>query len=247
MIARHGIGAAAFAFLGVFGADAAIAESPDCFPFGSGLDNLGPDVDVPLGKVNDLSPRVRFVKLGVLQKGCPNSSAVCQDKAYLVPGDEVVVTGSSGEFVCVSYADRKGRTTYGWFPRAAVTRVEDPGAVRKGDWIGEWRSGPESTIRIAPGARPDAFRIEGDATWGALDPGRVERGGVHIGTLEGETQAEGANLSFGMGENGTLPFDEADDVDCKVQMRRLGSYLLVKDNGMCGGANVTFTGLYRRK
>jgi hypothetical protein len=30
-------------------------------------------------------------------------------------------------------------------------------------------------------------------------------------------------------------------------MHRVGTFLLVEDNGGCGGAGVTFTGLYRRK
>jgi hypothetical protein len=34
---------------------------------------------------------------------------------------------------------------------------------------------------------------------------------------------------------------------CHVRMQRIGPWLLVEDNGGCGGAGVTFTGLYRRK
>jgi hypothetical protein len=30
-------------------------------------------------------------------------------------------------------------------------------------------------------------------------------------------------------------------------MQRIGQWLLVEDNSGCGGATVTFTGLYRRK
>jgi hypothetical protein len=29
-------------------------------------------------------------------------------------------------------------------------------------------------------------------------------------------------------------------------MQRIGPWLLLEDNGACGGAGVTFTGLYRR-
>ena len=51
----------------------------------------------------------------------------------------------------------------------------------------------------------------------------------------------GGNLSFAMGENGSVAFDKGEEYDCKVRLRRLGPYLLVKDNTMCGGMNVTFT------
>ena len=34
---------------------------------------------------------------------------------------------------------------------------------------------------------------------------------------------------------------------CQVRMQRVERWLLVQDNGGCGGSGVTFTGLYRRK
>lgn len=223
-----------------------LAEDTGCFHFGYDLDTLGANDAVPLGRINDRTPRTNFVKREELQKGCPSADAKCQEKSYLVPGDEVIVTGSKADFVCVSYVDGKGRVTDGWLPRAAVTVVQNPPPVQPRDWVGQWQSGPEQTIVIKPASKPDQLTIKGDATWGAFDPERVKRGGVNIGELEGESAPEGVNLSFGMGENGTVAFDKADDADCKVQMRRLGGYLLAKDNGMCGGHNVSFTGVYRR-
>lgn len=221
-----------------------VAQGSGCFSFGYGIDSIEAG-GFTLGQVNALSSRVNFVKRDVLQKGCPNSSAACQDKAYLVPGDEVVVIGDNDEFVCAVYANRKGQVTDGWLPRAAVTIVQNKPAVPPEEWLGTWKSGPEQEIRIARSSKT-AMKIKGDATWGASDPGRVGRGAVHIGEIEGEASPDGNSLSFGMGEDGTLPFNEADEADCKVQMQRLGPYLLVKDNNMCGGANVTFTAIYRR-
>jgi hypothetical protein len=190
---------------------------------------------------------VNFVKRDVFQKGCPNSSAACKDKAYLVPGDEVVISGGSGDFVCASYANRKGAVTDGWLPRAAVTIVREELVALPDGWTGRWQSGPEQSIAIEAGGDQGKLKIKGDATWGASDPGRIARGAVNIGELDGEAVVRGAGLSFGMGENGPLPYDAADEYDCRVQMRRLGPYLLVKDNNRCGGHNVTFTGVYRRQ
>lgn len=34
---------------------------------------------------------------------------------------------------------------------------------------------------------------------------------------------------------------------CRVRLQRIGPWLLAVDNSGCGGAGVTFTGLYRRK
>jgi hypothetical protein len=49
-----------------------------------------------------------------------------------------------------------------------------------------------------------------------------------------------------MGTNATLPYDQGEEVDCRVRMRRLGSFLLVEDNRRCGGINVSFSGIYQR-
>jgi hypothetical protein len=47
-------------------------------------------------------------------------------------------------------------------------------------------------------------------------------------------------------EDGSVPFDRAEDGQCMVRMQRVGMWLLVEDNQQCGGSMVTFTGLYRR-
>ncbi len=238
--------AAATALLGLVWAGPSFAESAGCFHFGYELGSLE-TAGVVLGRINNLSPRVNFVKRDVFQKGCPNGSAACKDRAYLVPGDEVVISGSSGDFVCATYANRTGAVTDGWLPRAAISLVREEPVPMPGGWTGEWKSGSEQTIVIEAGGGQGKLKIKGDATWGAFDPGRVARGAVNIGELDGEAPVRGASLSFGMGENGPLPYEEADEYDCRVEMRRLGPYLLVKDNNRCGGHNVTFTGVYRRR
>ena len=48
-------------------------------------------------------------------------------------------------------------------------------------------------------------------------------------------------------ENGSVPFDQAEEGQCLVRMQRVGASLLVEDNMQCGGSMVTFTGLYRRE
>ena len=134
----------------------------------------------------------------------------------------------------------------GWLHRSAISAVQDQRPVQSRDWPGTWRSGPEQEIVIGNPSTSGKLTIKGDASWGASDPERVKRGGVNVGELEGEMAADGAGLSFGMGDDKTLSYEEADDSECKVQMRRLGPYLLVRDNNNCGGMNVSFTGVYRR-
>lgn len=246
MVRRRKVKAAALAALGVLCAGPSFAEGTDCFSYG--YEDPGRSVNGPiaLGRVNNQFSRVNFLKTSILKAGCPNMSAACQDKPYLVPSDEVVVIGTKGDFVCASYAGKQGRVTDGWLPRSAISIVQDQPDVSVKDWIGRWQSGSEQSIVIEQVDKAGVLAIKGDATWGASDPERVKRGAINIGSLEGETKVEGAILSFGIGENGTLPFDQADEADCKVQMQRLGPYLLVKDNNNCGGMNVSFTSVYRR-
>jgi len=237
--------AAAFVLLGVMGAGPALAQGAEC-SFYFGAENFDADDAVALGRINALSPRTNFVKSAAIRKGCPDGSAACRDKPYLVPGDEVVLIGGGDAFVCASFVGAKGQATEGFLPRAALTLVPNQ-PIAAESWVGRWRGSPEQDIVIEKGAGQDGLKVKGDATYGALDPERVKRGAVNLGSLEGEAPLRGATLSFAMGENGTIAFDKGDEYECKVRLRRLGPYLLVKDNNMCGGMNVTFTGVYRRR
>lgn len=44
-----------------------------------------------------------------------------------------------------------------------------------------------------------------------------------------------------------LPVQKGGAYDCTVGLRRLGPWLVVDDNLACGGMNVTFRGVYRRR
>ena len=48
-------------------------------------------------------------------------------------------------------------------------------------------------------------------------------------------------------DDGSTPFEKTDEGTCRVRMQRIGPLLMVEDNEGCGGAAVTFTGLYRRE
>jgi hypothetical protein len=41
--------------------------------------------------------------------------------------------------------------------------------------------------------------------------------------------------------------DGADELDCQVTMQLVGKLLVVGENLHCGGANVSFSGVYPRK
>jgi hypothetical protein len=209
--------------------------------------SLAPGAPLGLAKIVGPAPRAFFIKSASDAKGCPSEAAACRSRSYVVPGNEVFVGASTGGFVCASFVSSKGLETAGWLPAAAVTGLPAPAHARSDDWLGTWQGNVEQKITIRPGKAKGKLAIAGDATFGATDPERVKRGGVNVGELAAEAAPRDGALAFTMVENGTKPYDQGDQYDCRVRMRRFAAYLLVEDNHMCGGNNVSFTGTYRRK
>lgn len=187
-------------------------------------------------------PRVHFVADADMATGCLAQAAGCGRKAYVVPGNEVLVAGDAVfGHVCATFSNQRGDVTSGWLPEAALAPI----AVTPDDWTGKWHR-TEADLAIDP-AKGGMLHVQGDATWGAFDPDRVKRGGVNIGEVEGTAAPRGGTLAFTVGTDRTLPYGEGDDTDCRITLTRRGPYLVAKDNTNCGGHNVTFSGLYRRQ
>ena len=191
-------------------------------------------------------PRVFFVGDADVAPGCPREAAGCRGKAFVVPGDAVLLgVDVQDGFVCATFSNARGVATTGRLPLSAL--VEDsavPGAA-PADWTGRWAA-EEGSISITAAAG-GLLKVKGDATWGAGDPDRVRRGGVHTGELDATAAPSQGVLAFTMGDDATWPYEKGDGTYCRVRMLRRGPYLVAKDNGQCGGANVSFTGLYRRR
>jgi hypothetical protein len=196
------------------------------------------------GRVTSGAARFHFIKDAVAQAGCPNGTPACAERAYLVPGDRVIVSMKRDAFVCVTYFNAKGIDRSGWLPADAVA-YDKPEPAALAGWLGKW-SRTEAEIRVKPG-KAGALSIEGEATYGTLDPGRVKRGAVNSGEISGEVTPAGDRLSFAVGDNATLPVDKGGEFACKVWMQRVGPWLIVDDNNSCGGFNVSFRGFYTRK
>jgi hypothetical protein len=67
---------------------------------------------------------------------------------------------------------------------------------------------------------------------------------VRTGAIEAQVMPGKDTIAFL--DDGWLPFETKCEDACRVRMQRIGQWLLVEDNGGCGGPGVTFTGLYRR-
>jgi hypothetical protein len=208
------------------------------------LPEISANPNLTVGHIPSGAAQVHFVKDGLMEPGCPNQTPACTDKAYLVPGDRVILSARADAFVCATYLNARGGVRTGWLPANAVA-YDEAKPLALSDWLGKW-SMVEAEITMKAG-KTGALLIEGNATWGAQDPARVKRGGVNVGMIAGEVTPAGERLSFAMGDSATLPVDKGGEFDCKVWMRRLGPWLIVDDNGNCGGHNVTFRGIYTHK
>lgn len=191
--------------------------------------------------------RVHFVKDSADQPGCPNETAACAAKGYLVANDRVVVTGTQGAYACATFtgAGPKFASTTGLLPLSALS---DAPASSADDWRGTWRSGDEQEIDIKKAAG-GAIAIEGNASYGGSDPARVARGAVNVGQISATLTPAAGKAAFSASDNGeAAPYDAnlGDDSVCRVRLWRLGPYLVAADNLACGGMNVTFTGVYGR-
>jgi len=171
-------------------------------------------------------------------------SAPRPSRAYVVAGDVLVADGTHGAYTSVTFVTPAGKTRSGWLQSAGLTP-----AAAGADWRGVWKAW-ESRIAITAGSR-GALHVDGSALWGSHDPQRVANGGVHVGEFTVDVQGTGDRIAFSVDETGSgmtaRPFEDAPEEEfrCRVQLRLLGPYLLAHDNGACGGANVTFTGIYR--
>ena len=182
-------------------------------------------------------PRVNFVKStyddDFKAVACPAATKSCQKSSYLVTGDLVLVGKTRGDFTCVDYQSPLARQQIwitGWLPSTALTPVAPMQSPKASDWIGSWHH-PGGPVEIKNG-----------------DDGKLEvEGAMTLQTPSGDFQ--NGDFKAHVAPQNTVAFtDEGSYGDgCHMRMQRIGLWLLVEDNGGCGGAGVTFTGLYRRK
>jgi hypothetical protein len=176
---------------------------------------------------------------------CPSTAPQCRAKAFLVPGDEVLVGAVAGSFRCATFRAPGGAETDGYLPEAALSLLP-PAEVKPSDFVGSWRRDREASLKLELADGGQAISIDGEATFGALDPDRVKRGNVHVGELSDKSPVKGNMLVVGEGYDGSEAPHLTADYDCRVRLRLFGRYLVVEDNSTCGGAGVTFTGIYTR-
>ena len=115
------------------------------------------------------------------------------------------------------------------------------------DWVGSWTIGDEQTIDISIEDGRELV-IDGYATYGARDPARVAEGSVQVAAFFARVTLDdvqdGNVIRFAFDGEEILPYEEPNEGLCKVELDLQGPLLRVHDNGRCGGANASFTGVY---
>jgi hypothetical protein len=212
---------------------------------GAGAENeadcLGVDFDakqpIPVSTVSPGSPRVHYVKSHWEDADCPSAAEKCRSQAYLVPGDLVLTGRARGEWACISYQApkaAKARWTNGWIPASRLKPVPRHPSPGLSGWLGAWKT-RSARIEITRGEQ-GTLAVEGEALLQAAQS-------VHSGVLAADVKPGRDLIAFA--DDGSTPF-ESEKAGCRVRMQRVGAYLVVEDNGGCGGSMVTFTGFYRR-
>lgn len=218
-----------------------------------GVQVHGETIPVRLMRVVSSAPRVNFVedKLTKPKSACPSDAAECRRRGFVVPGDEVLAGRTHGGFICTVYVSPNAKRAKGQFPEtsgflpAAALQPVEASPAKPGDWLGKWSRSAEAEIEITAGAG-GRVKLVGEASYGSLDPGRVARGAVNVGQLEGEGAPKGNRLAVGEGyADPSMPLGD-DRSECRARLSLIGRYLLVEDNMGCGGMNVSFTGIYIR-
>ena len=90
------------------------------------------------------------------EEGCPGPK--CQTKAYVIPGDEVVVSKNFGDWLCAWYQPSKGSETVGWIPAHQLSLNETPQTPPPSAWLGGWEFYYQ-TLNIKRGARAGLLRV----------------------------------------------------------------------------------------
>lgn len=163
--------------------------------------------------------------------GCPGPDAGCRDGSSLAAGESVLTGQRFGDYVCVFRPDNEGgEAGYVLAGRVAQQTLKTPVAR---DWLGVWRDG-DNELRLA--SAKGSIKVAGRAWWPFRKPPKGA-GGPNEGSVNGEAKPEARRLVV----------TDTDDDDCVLTLTLVGSYMMASDTGYCGGNNVRFNGVFRKR
>jgi hypothetical protein len=159
--------------------------------------------------------------------GCPSADAKCRMKSYLITGNQLLVGRRYGSWICSWYQPLKGSETVGWLPVDSLVISDRPASPALEKWLGQWKYGDQS-LNIRRDRKAGFLMVQGDAIW------RGSGDNVHEGSVAGRSLPQGNEL---------IVTEEA----CRVTLKLVGDYIVASDNSECGGMNVRFNGVYRKR
>lgn len=163
--------------------------------------------------------------------GCPASGPKCMRGSYLVPGDEVLVGKRHAAWACVWYQGRHGESV-SWVPARRVALHPAPPLQPVRGWVGRWSDGT-NVIRIVELNAGKRLQILSNLRWdGGTSPDGEPL--AHFGGTKAVLDVRGSKAT-------------ASEDACRVNLTRIGKYLVADDNGKCGALNVRHTGVYFRR
>jgi hypothetical protein len=172
--------------------------------------------------------RLHFVKDG---DGCPDDSASCQERSYVMPGDVLLTGVDNDDFTC-AYFPNHARGVSGWVKTDRLKVLPPFPTPKLADWAGVWVD-DNDTLRLTPNG--GELLAEGTAFAGTEQP--------PAGTAPGAT-ITGASLR--VLDNFTMFEQHRGRHDCILSVTLMGDALEVADNADCGSAKARFDGEYRR-
>jgi hypothetical protein len=166
--------------------------------------------------------------------GCPNPQASCLQRAYVVVGDEMLTGRTFGAYTCAFYPSPGGGSA-GWVLSARLSALAVDPSPPLAAWAGHWANIDDTIDLKVKGAMLVA---DGDAYWPSAHPSTSQfPGGPNVGDLSGSATPKG----------NVVVFTDNDPNGCAATATLIGTLLVVADNGGCGGQNVSFNAVYKRK
>lgn len=157
-------------------------------------------------------------------KGCPSNEDMCKLKSFIIPKNEIIINKIQNGWACAWYQGKRNETV-GWVKTKNLLRLKKE-KMSRSKWLGKWVT-EGSWINIT-NFNNTTMHISGLATWGVGDQ-------TNTGELDSTIRPT----------NDRAIMD--DEYACKVNLVRIGKYLIVSDNHSCGGLNVNFDGVYLKK
>lgn len=157
---------------------------------------------------------------------CPSLYAdSCRESSYLIVGDEVVVSKEYKGFSCAWYTGVSN--TIGWIDSVRLEPVQiNPPEIN--NWLGHWQYN-DNNIYLTELKFSDDILVEALAIWQGTDAN------IHIAEIFERIYAP---------KYYSIQITTVDG--CLLQLTIMNNYLAALDNLKCGGANVSFNGIYKK-